>query len=321
MRLGADDADAIARRLRRATSSSGSTSSSPRPSSSTRSATSSACTRSPSRTRNEFGQRPKLDDYARPRAARLLRRRRRRRRRARPDRGPPLRQRRLASSPSAATAVHARSSAERARATTADDRGGRRLPRPRRADRLVLRPSCEALDDEIERSRTRSLDRRRTSDQRERVLSAAPRSVGPLTRVCRRSATSSLASATSSTALPGLERDDARLLPRRLRPPAPHRRAARRASASALPARCDLYSSMRRQPPQRDHRAAHARRHVFLPLTFRDGLLRQNFGWLVRHIDTPGRVPGPRHRRSRDRRRCAGPVRAASGERRGYSGL
>ena len=142
------------------------------------------CIRSPSRTRSEFDQRPKLDDYERltccssstaspPRTPVD----------GRPRRDPPA-------SIARDWLVTVRRDAAAWRSTQLRDErrpgrpsAGRRLPRPRRADRLVLPRAATTLDDHIDALEDEVLERRRRGAS-SRTSSPCAQLVAPAPVLC-----------------------------------------------------------------------------------------------------------------------------------------
>ena len=191
----------------------------------------------------EFGQRPEARRLRRLRAARLLRRRpARRTRRSRST----STSRASGSSPSARAAMHAprgRQEAPRERAA-ADDEEDVDLPRPRRADRLVLPGRSTASTTAIDALEDAMLEQAQPATSAERAVSTCAASSSS----CAGSPSPQrdmLASRRRRPRPPARPRGRrrARLLPRRLRPPRADRRADRLLARRLLRRARDLYLS------------------------------------------------------------------------------
>jgi magnesium transporter len=147
-------------------------------------------------------------------------------------------------------------------------------------------PCLEEFDDEIERLEDAIV--RGPDDHQIGEILHLRRRVGPLRRVAnaQRDMFSSVGDVVDR--LPGLERDDARDQFRdvsdHLHRTAEQLEAQRDRLAGAL----QIYSSMSDNRLNRVTERLTLVATVFLPLTFTVGFFGQNFGWLVRHINSLG---------------------------------
>ena len=210
--------------------------------------------------------------------------------------------RRVASSPSAAGRC-APLERRPARIERDDVRPRRtRLPRPRRADRLVLPVLQRDRRAEVDAPRGRRCSStRRSRPARGACIDAASASWSDLPPGRRAPARHARRGADVLERLPGLERRRRRTTTFRdvydhlVRSPSKlDRLLPRAASPSAL----DVYLQATSQPRStRSTTRLTVVATIFLPLTFVTGFFGQNFGWLVDHIDSLGGVLGLRRRR------------------------